>query len=124
VLLVDFEEEDFEEEKWLFAKSMHEFSRGGCIGEYTGYVLENRSYLKLLKMKKSTVDNPIPLKDLHNWSVKLIDGFHVVQKLQGLVFGMNLLNHSCHSSNCNCKTVITANGSGKLFVVLVAICDM
>ena len=95
------------------------FKRGQCIGEYTGLI--NGSSQKLLKKKANKSDeNPITCKDLHGWSVKIIDGFHVVSEVTG--FGMKLLNHRCHSPNCN--TVVTVNDSGDLVILVVAICDI
>ena len=62
---------DFENEKGLFVKAMSEFKPGKCkcIGQYNEHVLGKRSNQKFLKKKANKSDeNPIPCKDLHNWS--------------------------------------------------------
>eukprot|EP00956_Cyclotella_meneghiniana_P019408 scaffold33223_cov38-Cyclotella_meneghiniana.AAC.4 len=73
-----------------------------------------------MKKGNETCENPIPCNDLHNWSVKIVDGFNLVIEVAGS--GMNLLNHNCLSANCS--TVVTANNHGDLVVVAIALCNI
>lgn len=114
-LLVDYNESM----KLVCLKATSPIRKGSCVGEWTGCVMDNYNYQKLIRKKKEkrATDR---CTDLHNWSVMLPDGYHIVSDVVGS--GLQLINHRCLDNNC--QIVGTANKDGDLIAALVATRDI